>query len=219
MLLAPLSRVHQIRTIIKQRALIILGAAVYVRGREFARILLFPAFLIYFGIPVPGMMQATNNLQLIASAGAYQIASLFGVDAVVRGNDIVSANDSWGFDVAEGSSGIRSLMALTLIAAIYAHLVHKSLWKKIALYLSAFPLAIVANVFRVASIIIIAEYGDAEFAGDLYHDYSGFIFFPIGLAGLVLVSKLLDFSQHFSQRTVRVTQRRTGEPAPTTHHG
>lgn len=192
--------------------IMVLGAAIYVHGLGMARLLMFPAFLLYFGIPIPGLLQATNELQVIATTGAYKIITLAGIEATAAGNNITStAEGGWGFDVAEGCSGVRSLMALTLIAAVYGHLVHKALWKKVVLFLFSFPLAIVANTFRVASIIFIAEFINPEFAGSLYHDYSGFLFFPFGLVGLVLCSKVLDFSKHFGKR-VSVVKRDGEEP-------
>jgi exosortase len=188
--------------------LLVVGGAAYAHSWRVARILAFPSFILYFGIPVPGLTQATNGLQIIATSGAYHLVSLLGIDAVASGNYLRSATDAWGFDVAEGCSGIRSLMALTLIAAVYGYLVHKEWWKRMVLFLISFPLAIVANTFRVASIVLIAEWFNPEFAGDLYHHYSGFLFFPFGLAALVLVSKAMNFSENFSRRVVKV--RRAG---------
>jgi exosortase len=188
--------------------LLVVGGAAYAHSWQVARLLAFPAFILYFGIPVPGLTQATNGLQIIATSGAYYLVSLLGIDAVASGNYLRSATDAWGFDVAEGCSGIRSLMALTLIAAVYGYLVHTEWWKRAVLFLISFPLAIVANTFRVASIVLIAEWFDPEFAGDLYHHYSGFLFFPFGLAALVLVSKAMNFSENYSRRVVNV--RRAG---------
>lgn len=191
---------------------IVLGAAIYVHGLGMARLLMFPSFLIYFGIPIPGLIQATTGLQVIATNGAYQMITIAGIDAAVAGTNITSNSEGgWGFDIAGGCSGVRSLMALTLIAAVYGHLVHKALWKKVVLFFFSFPLAIVANTFRVASIIFIAEFVDPEFAGSLYHDYSGFLFFPFGLVGLVMCSKILDFSRHFGKR-VSVVKKVDDEP-------
>lgn len=191
---------------------LVLGGAIYAHGVGMARLLMFPSFLIYFGIPIPGLIQATTGLQVIATKGAYEIITLAGIDASVAGTNITSNSDgAWGFDIAGGCSGVRSLMALTLIAAVYGHLVHKALWKKVVLFVFSFPLAIVANTFRVASIIFIAEFIDPEFAGSLYHDYSGFLFFPFGLVGLVMCSKILDFSRHFGKR-VSVVKKVDDEP-------
>ena len=93
----------------------------------------------------------------------------------------------------KGCSGIRSLMALVMISAIYAYFTQKKLWKMAVLFTCALPLALVANFLRIFTIIVIAEMGYAEFAAGAYHDWAGLLFFfPIALVGLFLVDKLLN---------------------------
>ena len=52
-----------------------------------------------------------------------------------------------------------------------------------------------ANAIRVATIIILAEYVSPKFAGGVYHDWAGFLFFlAVGLTGLLLVDKIVNLS-------------------------
>ncbi len=192
---------------------IIYGLIAFIWGRHVARHFIFPLFLIYFAIPLPGLTQATNGLQLIATKTAYHLSSLLGADVVISGNYIKSATGAWGggadegFHIAEGCSGIRSLVALTLIAAVYGHLTQDALWKKIVLFAVSVPIAIVANSLRVTTIVLIAEYGSAEFAKATYHNWSGFLFFPLGLAGLILVGLLINHGfKAFKRAEVRVVE-------------
>lgn len=178
---------------------LIVGAALYLRGWDYARCLVFPAILIFFTVPVPGIVQATNGLQLAATRGAHAITSISGVDAIRSGNQIHSASGAWGFDVAEGCSGIRSLLVLMLGAAIYGHLTLKKVWHNALLFALALPVAVVANCLRIASVTLIAEYISADLAGSLYHDYSTWIFFAFGFACLVILSKLI--AGHFFRKT------------------
>jgi exosortase len=171
---------------------LLFGSAWYLWGWTAARKLAFPFALIFFTIPVPGLTQATNSLQLLASKVAYTLSTALGADIVQAGNNLKSASDAWGFNVSEGCSGIRSLMALTLVSAVYAYLTQKTLWKGLVLFAASVPISIIANALRVTTIILIAEYGNADIAGGIYHDWSGFIFFPLGLAGLILIDKILN---------------------------
>lgn len=175
---------------------IIYGFIAYIWGRQVARFFIFPLLLTYFAIPLPGLTQATNGLQLIATKAAYHLSSFLGADIVVSGNNIDSATGAWGenraFNIAEGCSGIRSLVALTLIAAVYGHVTQNKLWKKIALLACSVPIAIVANSLRVTTIVLIAESGNPDFAAKTYHDWSGFLFFPLALAGLLIVAIIIN---------------------------
>ncbi len=187
---------------------VLFGGVLYLWGWHAARKLAFPFALIFFTIPVPGLTQATNGLQLLASKVAFSLSSVLGADVVQSGNNLASSSDAWGFNVSEGCSGIRSLMALTLVAAVYSYLTQKKLWKGLVLFAASVPIAIVANALRVTTIILIAEYGDAELAGGIYHDWSGFLFFPLGLAGLILLDKALNPAGII----VRRQKTRTGGP-------
>ena len=187
-------RTFQPRVALGGLPLIILGGLAWWRGWATARWLAFPVLLLYFVIPVPGMIQATNGLQLLATKSAYHLSKLFGIQATLSGNDIFSVPmGKWNFNIAEGCSGVRSLMALTLVSAVYAHLTQKTLWKKLVLFACSVPLAILSNCLRVASILLVAEYFSKDFAAKTYHEGSGFLFFlAVGLTGLAAVDWLLN---------------------------
>lgn len=190
-------RTIQWRVAIGALTFVLFGSALYGLGWKAAKHFLFPIILFYFAVPVPGLLQGTNLLQLIATKAAYLAGSLFGVDMIAAGNNLASSTDKWGFDVAEGCSGLRSLMALTLVGAVYAYTTQTKLWKGLLLFASTIPLAIIANSLRITTIVLIAEYIDADFAGGIYHDWSGFLFFlACGLTGLILVHRLLDGASH-----------------------
>lgn len=198
-LFGALLYVVSIRTLQPRLALIglpflILGSVHFLYGWKVTRVMLFPAFFWYFAIPLPGIQQATNFLQVWVTGACYSIGSLCGMDLVHTGNDIRSATGAWDVTIAAGCSGIKSLMALTMISAIYAYYTQKTLWKKIILFGCSLPLAVFGNFLRVFTIILLSEGGHKDLATGLYHDYAGMlIFFPATLSGLFLIdSKILN---------------------------
>ena len=61
------------------------------------------------------------------------------------------------------------------------------------LFLAAIPLAIFGNALRLTSIFVIAEYGDATWARETWHDWSGLVlFYPISLGLLLALHALLE---------------------------
>lgn len=173
---------------------LIIGGLLYLFGTKVTRHFVFPAFFWYFAIPVPGIQQATALLQVVVTKLCYQAGTLCGMSLMVQGNTISAVGENaWKFDIAEGCSGVRSLMALAMIAAIYANYTQKSLWKKAFLFASALPLALVGNFGRIFTILILAHFGFEDFAGKTYHDWAGMlIFFPIALSGLFAIDRLLN---------------------------
>ena len=212
-------RTFQPRVALAGLPLILLGGLAWWRGWAAARLLAFPVFLLYFVIPVPGMIQATNGLQLLATKSAYHLSKLFGMNASLSGNDIFSVPvDKWNFNIAEGCSGVRSLMALMLVSAVYAHLTQKTLWKKFVLFACSVPLAILSNCLRVASILIVAEYFSADFAAKTYHEGSGFLVFPRRRPGRPGRRRLVPQpprpqNDRHSKGAGRDRRRRSGRPA------
>jgi len=181
---------------------LIIGSVYFVSGFRVVRHLIVPSFFWYFAITVPGLQQATNALQIIVTKSCYFVGSNLGMELVNAGNTISSATDSWQFDIAEGCSGIRSVMALVMIAAIYAYLTQKSLWKMAILFASSLPLALIANFFRIFTILVLAEGGMSDFAAGAYHDWAGLLFFfPICLIGLFTLDRVLNWKA--SKRVIK----------------
>jgi exosortase len=170
------------------------GAAYYLWGWRVAKILWFPLFFFWLAIPLPSFQQATTHLQILATAMAHNGASLFGVETVVKGTQIASVQGKWEpLEIAGGCSGIRSLMALLMISAAWAYVAKIALWKKVLLFLAAFPLAILGNSLRVISIFVIAEYGNSKWASTTWHDWSGLLlFYPFSLILLLAIHSLLE---------------------------
>ncbi|MFC5050687.1 exosortase/archaeosortase family protein [Rubritalea spongiae] len=203
--------VASVRTIQPRLALIglpflIAGGSIFVLGWKKGRHLLFPAFFWWFAIPVPGLNQMTNHLQVFVTQACYYVGTGVGMDLINTGNNIHSGSNKWDFNIAEGCSGVRSLMALVMIAAIYAYYTQKELWKKAVVFASALPLALFGNFCRVFTILVLAELGYEDFAANAYHDFSGLLlFFPAALAGLFLLDRLLN-PKRFKKK-VKVTQK------------
>jgi exosortase len=194
MLYAAGYRTLQPRVTMGALPVLLWGGALYLWGWQLAKLLIFPLFFFWLAIPLPSFQQATVQLQLLATSMAHHGAALFGVQTIVEGTSISSPNGSWApLEIAKGCSGIRSLMALLMISAAWAYVAKMALWKRVLLFLCAFPLAILGNSLRVISIFVIAEYGDAEWARNTWHDWSGLLlFYPISLMLLLAIHSILE---------------------------
>ncbi|MFT3989924.1 MAG: exosortase/archaeosortase family protein [Luteolibacter sp.] len=163
-------------------------------GWRVAKILAFPFFFLWLAVPLPSFQQATTGLQLLATSLTHHGASLCGVETIVKGTTILPVKGNWEpLDIAGGCSGIRSLMALLMLSATWAYVAKISWWKKFILFASAFPLAILGNALRVTSIFVISEYGNAKWARETWHDWSGLLlFYPFSLFLMLILHSLLE---------------------------
>jgi exosortase len=160
---------------------ILWGAAHFLWGWRVARLLAFPLFFLWISIPLPTFQQATTHLQLLATALAHHGSGLFGVETYTQGTMVLPVKGDWKpLSIAHGCSGIRSLMALLMISAAWAYVAKMPLWKRVLL-------------FRVVSIFVIAEYGNAQWASTTWHDWSGLLlFYPFSLMLLLVIHSILE---------------------------
>jgi len=181
----------------------LLGIVTYLRGLKAARVLLFPAVFLLFMIPVAAIEQATFRLQFLVTGTAQLFCNLIGIKLNAIGTTLTAADESFRFEIAEGCSGIRSLMALSMLGAVYVHLTQNKLWKKALIFVMTLLFGIIGNAGRIITIVIVAKLVNQEFAGGLYHDYSWLIFFPIAIGAMILFSKLLNTEWHTTAQTIK----------------
>lgn len=187
-------RTLQPRVAVGALPFILWGGAWFLWGWNLARLLAFPLFFFWLAVPLPSFQQATTHLQLLATSMAHHGSGIFGVQTYVEGTKVLPIKGDWEpLDIAKGCSGIRSLMALLMISAAWAYIAKMALWKRVLLFLTAFPLAILGNALRVISIFVIAEYGDAKWASTTWHDWSGLLlFYPFSLVLLLVIHATLE---------------------------
>jgi exosortase/archaeosortase family protein len=99
--------------------------------------------------------------------------------------------DGHSFEVAGGCSGIRSLMAMTMLAALYVYYALRRPWQRFVVFGGSIFFALIGNVARLFTVVLVAKWWDPEIAGGLYHDYSGFVFFPFAVLAMVSFGNLL----------------------------
>jgi exosortase len=173
--------------------LVVLGGIIlFLLGKEFYKILLFPLVFLVFMIPIPSVLmdRITFPMQLFASKVAAKSLYLIGIPVLREGNIIRLANTS--LEVAEACSGIRSLISLLALSVIFAYFSQKTAFKRVLLVLSTFPIAIIANAARVTGTGILAHYYGDKVAQGFFHGFSSWILFVVALVCLFIVGGLLS---------------------------
>jgi exosortase len=196
------TRAQQPRITLLALPVLLFGIILAAWGRQVAKILFFPIFFLIFMIPIGALQQASFRLQFLITGAVKGISSLIGIHLDSVGTTLREMHGAWGFDIAEGCSGIRSLVAIIMLTAIYAHIFEPTLWKKLALMACSIGFAVIANIGRILTIILIARLGYPGFAGGPYHEYSGFVSFPFALGAMLVCHKLLNISGRSAARPV-----------------
>ena len=181
------------------------GGVLYAAGWRWARALFFPFLCIFFLIPVPGIDQATVQLQVLATRAANVVCNAIGIKMRAVGTTLIAVEDNFQFQVIGDCSGINSLMAITLMTAVFAHLTQNRLWKMLVLFASSAPVAIVGNIARLTSIMLVAKCFGQKSA-EWFHEISAYVVsFPFAFGTLCLVNKLLNWNSEPSDPRRRVS--------------
>jgi len=164
----------------------------FLYGWPVARLLMFPCGYLLLCFTSYLLVAFTFPLRTLASALSTHVLNGFGVAAERNGTMIFSAaGGGFSFNVADPCSGLRSLAAMTALAAPFAYLTQKTILKRWLLFAMSVPLAMIANTLRIVTIAAVAEWVGQERAMALYHDYSGYIVFVMATLLMLGTGSLL----------------------------
>ena len=173
---------------------ILWGIPFYLFGWQVAKWLLFPCAFLIFCVPLNFLDELTFPLRMLMAKSSTLLVNGLGIAAERVGSEIYlsSGGEIQKLDVAAPCSGLRSLMAMTALTALYAYLTQDGLIRKWMLFLCSIPLAIIGNIARITTLAVVAEAFGQEVAVGPFHDWSGYIVFAVAIAFMVAVGNLLD---------------------------
>jgi exosortase len=170
---------------------VLAGSIIFAWGWPAMRTLAFPVAFLLLMIPIPAIIfnQIAFPLQLLASRVGEATLSTVGIPVLREGNIIYLAHTT--LEVAEACSGIRSLVSLLTLGIVYGYFTDARLGIRLAIALSAVPIAIIANGARVAGTGIAAHYYGASAAEGFFHTFSGWLVFVVAFLMMFAVARLL----------------------------
>lgn len=176
-------------------ALVVLlsGLALYFLGDKATRRIAFPLAFLVFMIPLPFVNRLSPALESFTATTSASAVRLLGVPASNLGSQIELQNSS--FVVGAACSGLNSVVALATLVVIFVYILEGSPRAKIVLLALAIPIAVLANIFRVSSLLVIAHLFGAEAGMRYFHDYSSPVLFLVAFALLIVVSRLEGCSE------------------------
>lgn len=141
-------------------------------------IFFWPSVLhLVFMLPLPQFLywKVNSALQLVSSEIGVWLVRLMGVPVFLEGNIIDLG--VYKLQVAEACSGLRYLFPIMSFSYVFAVLYRGPTWHKIVLLLSAVPIAVLMNSFRIGVIgVMVDRYGISHAEGFL-HFFEGWIIF------------------------------------------
>ena len=147
--------------------------------------------LLLLAVPLPDFLLAPA-VYFLQKGSAELVAALFdlvGIPFLRQG--FIFELGRFTIEIAEECSGIRSSMAVLILALLAAHFYLRSSWKQALFILCSLFIMIVKNGVRIATLTILALYVDPSFLFGKLHRDGGVVFFVLGLVLLLPVLWLL----------------------------
>jgi exosortase len=160
---------------------------VLVLGARKAKASFFPLAFLLFMVPIPEfiLQRLIYGLQWGSALIAEILFNLSG--APVLRDGFIFRLPKMSIEVAQECSGIRSSLALLILAVLVAHFSFRPMWKKLVFVAAGLLMMLIKNGIRIATLTLLANYVDPDFLYGKLHQQGGIVFFLIGLALLLPV--------------------------------
>jgi len=199
------ARSQQARYALVALPILILGSVWFLWGRAVARVAVLPCALLLFMIPIGFILSRTVPLQLLVASVVTAGSNLIGIGLTRVGVDLFATDGSFQLKVAGGCSGVRSLVAMTMLSLLYVSFMERSLWKKAAILAMTLPFTVLGNIFRVFTIVLVSKWFGQDTGTGPWHDISGFIItIPIAVGAMLGFHELLNVNlSHLTARWLK----------------
>ena len=194
LLLFIIARAGEILTLVPMTMIfLIFGAVIYLFGFLMCRKLIFPLFFLFFMIPVPSQVYSalTIPLQLFVTKTTVFIAGLMGISIYREGN-VINLPDHT-MQVVQACSGLRSMISLLVLSAIFGYFTLRSNILRGVLFVAGIPISIIVNIFRVFLMVTAYYYFNYDLTADSVHTIFGMIIFIMALIIIAATRGVLSF--------------------------
>ncbi|GIW88844.1 MAG: exosortase [Isosphaeraceae bacterium] len=153
----------------------------------------FALFFLIFMVPLPIALYSAiaSPLQRLVSRMGATLLNAIGIPVLTQGNMMTLPGDVHLF-VAEACSGMRQLTGFLALTTAVAYLGAKPAWYRMILIVSSVPIAISANVLRVAATAWLAHTVDPAAVKGPLHTFEGLVMMGVGLAALAFECAVLN---------------------------
>ncbi len=166
------------------------GIPFYFYGWQIAKLLIFPCSYLIFCVPLNFLDSLAGPLQHVATGMGHTLLNNMGIECERIGTQLLSP--FFKLNVEAACSGLRSLLAMTALTAVYAYFTQRTFVKKWLLFLMSIPIAVAGNIGRILSIALVSITTGQEFGAGLHHDWSGYVLFTVAISLMVGFGKMLE---------------------------
>lgn len=152
-----------------------------------------PLVFLIFMFPLPSVLENSVlwGLQRVAAICSTWTLQLIGIPALREGSKI--AIDALDLDVADACSGLRMGTIFGAMSVALAMIINRPWWDRVAILLSAIPVALFTNVIRITvTALLYLAFPESDAIKHAVHDWAGLAMMPIAMGILWAELQLLN---------------------------
>lgn len=166
------------------------GAFIFLYGVKAYKAALFPLLFLIFTVPIPTALM-DKTIFFLQSGSAEFTNLLFLISGVpFLREGVVFHLSHLSVEVAPQCSGIRSALAIFIIAVLAGNMFLKTYWKMVVLAVCAVLIAMFKNGIRILTLSLLGNYVDPRILESSLHREGGIPFFAVAL---ILLAPVLFF--------------------------
>lgn len=176
------------------------GIALVMLGAASTRRLWFVWLFLAFTVPLPGSFMDALLVPLKEFVAAVVTESLYMVGLPIARDGVVIYAGPYQLFIADACSGLNQLVALTAIGVLYVRLAgHRTGLRNALLLAAILPIATIANLARVMTLVLATYFGGDEL-GRRLHDYVSYAEIAVAFGGFFVLDHALRMGGRLRRR-------------------
>lgn len=173
--------------------MIAVGILLLLKGPAALRVAWFPLLYFLFMIPLPSILVDAITGSLKGFIANIVESLLYAVGYPIARSGVILSIGPYQLQVADACSGLHSMFSLAALGTLFMYLMgRKRKWHLGIMLAAILPIAFVANVVRVVTLVLVTYYLGDEAGQGFLHGAAGMVLMLVALMFFFFLDKLLD---------------------------
>lgn len=173
--------------------LVVAGALLLLRGTSAIRVAWFPLLYFIFMIPLPGILVDAITGTLKSQIADIVESLLYLAGYPIARSGVILSIGPYQLQVADACSGLHSMFSLSALGTLFMYMMGRKTALHMGIMLaSILPIAFVANIIRVITLVLVTYYLGDEAGQGFLHGAAGIVLLLVALVFFFFLDLVLD---------------------------
>ena len=173
--------------------LVVAGTLLLMKGTPALRLAWFPVIYFIFMVPLPSILVDAITGSLKGWIANIVESLLYLVGYPIARSGVILSIGPYQLQVADACSGLHSMFSLSALGTLFMYMMGRKTKLHTAIMLAAIlPIAFVANIIRVITLVLVTYYLGDEAGQGFLHGAAGMVLMLVALLFFFLLDTILD---------------------------